>query len=73
MKRRILLAALVVISGCAIYSRPNTPETLSAGESWCSSTDKAVCDRLNKVVGEMNSPAMLARICAAGAMTGACK
>lgn len=68
--RRILVALPVLISGCAAYQQPEL--LIPAGSRVCYG-NTASCESLFKIADELNSKDMTARICAAGAMTSACK
>lgn len=65
--RRTLLVSLVALSGLSLLSGcaaiwPAETITITSGQSHCSSSDKATCDKLHAVAASLDTPEMRAAI-----------
>jgi hypothetical protein len=69
--RRVFLAGLVALTGCSVFEAPRDHLTVRPGYA-CTGTVPQ-CAALELAARELHSADMTARICAAGAMSEACK
>lgn len=60
--RRLLLAAMVLLSGCAAVFPPEPTLTVNAGSTVCTAPTKAECDQLLAVAATLHTPTMNAAI-----------
>lgn len=66
--RRIFLAALVALAGCAVFE----PPVITAGQTECTG-GAATCAEFARIAATLQTPAMHDAICAAGADTAECR
>lgn len=63
--KTLLCIAVLALSGCASTSDFFGPRVLTAGESYCSSSDPKVCAELFAMMAPLHTPEMNAAINAA--------
>lgn len=68
--RRMFLLSLVALAGCSIFE---APDHITVRPGYACTGSVTQCAELAMVGRQLQSAEMTARICAAGAMTPACK
>lgn len=83
MRNALSLTAALALSACAFFEVPELPYVdahaqqvvLPAGSRACfgPGVTNGACEALDRVANELDTPAMVSAICAAGADTLACR